>query len=219
MWEHCWGKHPYWVHSVTKPKPLERCLVHSRCSINICECWQIQRMNEIIKQLCDCSVPKILPTRYTLKFKEETCLFKPKVVWSLSLTEPRKSSEVWIHWDIFPNKRKVCLMNVPQEETAVPLTVNLSSFPKQIYAGNFFFYFLGHRAKSLPRSYILHGPLSAFHMGSHRNDLILTHSTCVKIGKPAIPNLSYVKPRCGGHARLPRMHTMQPGRAPRFSQY
>ena len=66
-----------------------------------------------------------------------------------------------------------------------------------------FFYFLGHRAKSLPCSYILHGPLSAFHMGSHGNDLILTHSTCVKIGKPVIPNLSYVKRRCGGHARLP----------------
>ena len=109
-------------------------------------------------------------------------------------------------------------MNVPQEETAVPLTVNLSSFPKQTYAGNFFC-FLGHRAKSLPCSYILHGPLSAFHMHSHGNDLILTHSTCMKIGNPAIPNLHYVKPRYGGHVRLPRMHTTQAGRALKFSQH
>ena len=182
MWEHCRRSHPYWVHSVMKPKPLEWCLVQSRCSINNCECWQIQRMNEIIKQLCDCSVPKILPTRYTLKFKEETCLFKPKVVWSLSLAEP-----------IF-SKTNIC---------------------RQF----FFFYLLGHPAKSLPCSYILHRPLSAFHVGSHGNDLILTHSTCMKIGNPAITNLHYVKPRCGSHGRLPRKHTAQPGRALRFFQY
>lgn len=128
-------------------------------------------MNEIIRQLPECSVPKILLTRYTLKFKEEKCLFNPIVFLSLSLTEPCISPDMCINKVVFPSMRKICLMNAPKEKTLIPLTINPSpSFPnvkltlkkyKQSFFSTFWIILRVHTAFLCWKL-----PLCAFHMGT-----------------------------------------------------
>ena len=48
-----------------------------------------------------------------------------------------------------------------------------------------------------------HFPVSAFHTASRRDDLILSHTISIKIRNNTIPNLQYVKLKCGRLDELP----------------
>lgn len=148
-------------------------------------------MNEIIRQLSEYSVPKILLTRYTLKFKEEKCLFNPIVFFS-TLTKPCISPEVWINREVFPSKRKICLMNRPKEELqSLCLSIrHLSQMWNWPYIITFSIFWVitlrVHIASPSSTS------LSAFHRGTRRNDSILSHSISAKIRNTSSPSLQHI---------------------------
>ena len=86
-------------------------------------------------------------------------------------------------------------------------------FPKTNTCSHFFFIFWGmtlgvHIAPSSCMALSL--PFTRIHSEMTQSSVTTSPQRLATQRSATIPNLHYIKPRCGGQVRLPRMHTIQP---------